>query len=343
MNGAAATGADEGAGPYRQVLEAAFEALRIESPTSFSWFGERVATLPAGAVQQLGAEAARAYLRDRLCDHLYGSFYCTGRAVPRAPDPGLAAPPGASAFIDSLSRANHGSGSRAGGWTVVRTDADGRLVVRRHELSLWVRPEEVRGAGTGPGTEVAIRMPPELLRLSPGFYVALGNEDLSAEEPIVRHYWHLDSRGGEALVAAGTRLLNAAGLPFRLKVLIDPGLYRRCDAGVLYTPKRLGAEVAGLLSRLQAAVGGHLRPGTPALTKPLGEGLGFAEDPPGGDSFGMDRCGLLAEALVRAFECGRESSAERLRMVEAVFGERGVAFERPYLNATSADEYGPVL
>jgi hypothetical protein len=340
MSGAAAAG--DGASPYRQVVETAFEALRIESPTSFSWYGETLVTLPAQAVEQVGAEAARAYLRDRLRDHLYGSFYCTGRAVPRGPDAGLGLPPAASAFIDSLSRANHGSGSRTGGWTVVRTDADGRLVVRRHQLSLWVRPEEVQGAGTGPGAEVAIRMPPELLRLSPGFYVALGNEDLAAAEPLVRHYWHLDSGGGEALVAAGTRLFNAAGLPFRLKVLIDPVLYRRCDAGVLYTPKRLRAEVAELLGPLRAAVGGHLRPGTPALTKPLGEGLGLAEDPPGGDSFGMDRCGLLAEALVRAFERGRESTAERLGLVETVFGERGVAFERPYLNAASADEYEPV-
>jgi hypothetical protein len=330
-----------GAGPYRPVVETAFEALRIEGPTSFSWYGEPTAPLPAETVEQMGAEAARAYLHDRLRELLYGSFYCTGRAVPRQSEPGVG-PLGASAFIDSLSRANQGSGSRAAGWTVVRADADGRLVVRRHALSLWVRPEEVQGPGTAPGTEVSIRMPPELLRLSPGFYVALGNQDLGGEEPLVRHYWHLDSGGGEKLVAAGTRLFNAAGLPFRLKVLIDPVLYRRCDAGVLYTPKRLRAEVAGLLSPLWAAVGAHLRPGTPALTKPLGEGLGLAEDPPGGDSFGMDRCGLLAEAMVRGFERGRESAAERLELVEQVFDERGVAFERPYLNAASTDEYEPV-
>ncbi len=328
--------------PYRQVVESAVEGLRIDTPTSFSWYGEPTAPLPAETVARMGSEAARAYLHDRLREQLYASFYCTGGAVARSADRSTARPHGASAFIDALSRANHGTGSRAGGWEVVRTEPDGRLVVRRHGLSLWVRPEEVCGRDTVPGAEVGILMPPELLRLSPGFYVALGNEDLGEDEPLVRHYWHLESRGGEALVAAGTRLLNEAGLPFRLKVAIDPTLYTRCDAGVLYTPKRLRARVAALLSPLRAAVAAYLRPGTPALTKALGEGLAVAEDPVGGDSFGMDRCGLLAEAMVRGFELGREGAAARLALVEQVFEERGVAFARPYLNADSADEYEPV-
>jgi HopA1 effector protein family len=327
--------------PYRQVVETAFEALRIETPTNFSWYGEPIAPLPAEAVEQLGAEAARAYLRDRLRDHLYGSFYCPGRAVPREFNRATARPHGASAFIDALSRANHGTGSREAGWTVVGSEGDGRIVVCRNGFSLWLRPEEVYGdAAVGGGVSVA--MPRELLRLSPGFYMALGNEELGGGEPVIRHYWHLSSSGGAALVAAGTRLLNEAGLPFRLKVLIDPGLYTRCDAGVLYTPKRLHTEVAGVLPALRAAVAEHLRPGTPALTKPLGEGLGLAEDPPGGDSFGMDRCGLLAEAMVRGAELGLQTKEERLALVERTFGERGIDLDRPYLNADSADEYEPV-
>jgi hypothetical protein len=326
---------------YRQMVETAFEALRIETPTNFSWYGEPIAPLPAEAVEQMGAEAARAYLRDRLRDHLYGSFYCTGHAVPRELNRGTARPHGASAFIDSLSRANHGTGSREVGWRVAGIEGDGRIVVRRHGLSLWVRPDEVHG-DTAVGSEVSVTMPSELLRLSPGFYMALGNEELDGEEAIVRHYWHLSAGGGAVLVAAGTRLLNEAGLPFRLKVLIDPELYTRCDAGVLYTPKRLHSEVAALLPALRAAVAEHLRPGTPALTKPLGEGLGLAEDPPGGDSFGMDRCGLLAEAMVRSVELGQQTGEQRLALVEQAFGERGVALDRPYLNADSADEYEPV-
>jgi hypothetical protein len=231
---------------------------------------------------------------------------------------------------------------------MVRAEDDGRVVVRRGGLSLWARPEEVSGApaddgGTEPrgadGAKVSVALPSELRRLSPGFYMALGDVGLDLEEPLVRHYWNLESAGGAALIAAGTGVLNQAGVPFRLKVAIEPASYDRCDAGVLYTPRRALATVAALLPTIRAAVAAHLRPGAPALTKPLAEGLGVADDPPGGDSFGLHRCGLLADGAIAAFEAGIGGGPARLAAVEARFAEAGVSFERPYLNADSVDEF----
>ncbi len=324
---------------YRQAIGAALDALRIETLTSFRWYGELSPPLPAEVVAAMSADSARVYLRERLQEELYTSFYCAGRPVPKQSQRRAMQPHAASPFVDSLSRANSGTGSCESGWTIVRAEDDGRLVVHRHGLDLWARPEEVRGSDLSPGAEVSVVLPPELLRLSPGFYMALGDEEIDFEEPIVRHYWHLSSSGGAVLIAAATRALNGAGLPFRLKVLLDPHGYSRCDAGVLYTPRRLQGEVSDLLPSLRAAVAGHLRAGTPALTKPLGEGLGVAEDPGDGDSFGMSRCRLLAEAAVRAFELGLESTQEQLPLVEQCFEAQGLAFERPYLNAGSVDEY----
>ncbi len=194
----------------------------------------------------------------------------------------------------------------------MRSEEDGRIVVRRGGLSLWARPEEVSGVpgdegGGKPrrgGSTVIVALPAELRRLSPGFYMALGDAGLDLEEPLVRHYWNLESAGGAALIAAGTGVLNEAGVPFRLKVAVEPAAYDRCDAGVLYTPRRELTTVMALLPMIRAAVAAHLRPGTPALTKPLAEGLAVADDPPGGDSFGLHRCGLLAGGAVVAFEAG---------------------------------------
>ena len=88
------------------------------------------------------------------------------------------------------------------------------------------------------------------------------------------------------------------------------------------------------------AIGGHLKPAIPALTKPLAEGLGLAEDPrPAGDSFGMHRCRLLAEAVVRAHERRPGPAQARLEDVEARFGAEGISLDRPYLNPGSADDY----
>jgi len=322
---------------HRQAVKSAFEALRIDSPTGFSWFGEPSPSLPPEVVERMGPEIARAYLCDRVQSQLYTGFYCAGRPVPpRAAHTGGRLH-GNSTFIDSLSRANRGTGSHEAGWTVLREEEDGRVVVQREGLSVWARPQDVRGGG--PGSEVSVRLPAELLRLSPGFFMALGNEEVDNDEPFVRHYWHLTSGGGVALIAAATEALNEAALPFRLKVLIDPDAYTRCDAGVLYTPRRLRKEVAELLPALRGKVAAHLRPGTPALTKPLAEGLGVAEDPAGGQSFGMDRCGILAEAMVRSSELGLEGDEERLALVARCFGDQGISFERPYLNAGSEDDY----
>lgn len=339
-----------GAGPYREAVAAALEALRIESPTDFSWCGEPSPRPAPEMTAAMPAETARAYLADQLQGRLYESFYCSGGPVPRAargPRQAHGHRPGPSPFVDELSRANRGRGSREPGWKVVRTENDGRIVVRRGGLRLWARPEEVGGGpaadgaaepGRAEGEQVSVALPPELRRLSPGFYMALGDVGLDLGEPLVRHYWNLESTGGAALIAAGTGVLNQAGVPFRLKVAIEPASYDRRDAGVLYTPRRGLATVAALLPTIRGAVAAHLRPGAPALTKPLAEGLAVADDPPDGDSFGLHRCGLLADGAIAAFERG-VAGAERLAAVEAHFEAAGVSFERPYLNADSADEF----
>jgi HopA1 effector protein family len=320
---------------YGEAVAAALGALRIESSTEFSWCGEPSPSPAPEISAAMAAETARAYLVDQVQARLYECFYCSGGPVPRRVRPPLGGRFGPSPFVDDLSRANRGRGSREPGWTVVRSEEDGRIVVRRGGLSLWARPEEVDGAGS----TVSVALPAELRRLSPGFYMALGDAGLDLAEPLVRHYWNLESAGGAALIAAGTEVLNEAGVPFRLKVAVEPAAYDRCDAGVLYTPRRALATVAGALPTIRAAVAAHLRPGTPALTKPLAEGLAVADDPPGGDSFGLHRCGLLAGGAVAAFEAGIGAGPERLAAVVAHFEESGVSFERPYLNADSVDEF----
>ena len=51
------------------------------------------------------------------------------------------------------------------------------------------------------------------------------------------------------------------------------------------------------------------------MTKALAPGLGIAEDPGEGNSFGLHRCGLIAEGLLRAREAGQASPSRRLATV----------------------------
>jgi lantibiotic modifying enzyme len=77
----------------------------------------------------------------------------------------------------------------------------------------------------------------------------------------------------------------------------------------------------------------------PAFTRLLAPGLGLAEDPGDGDSFGMHRCRLLADALVTAHEQGAHSVEARVDAVLDRFAREGINPDRPYLNPGSDDRY----
>ena len=329
---------------YRALITDALLATEVVTPTCHAWFGARSPELPDEVATVMGADSARAYLVYNLQARLYSDFYCAGRARPPLDEPGLTQFLGSPAFVQELSAANTGRYAREAGWTVVREDG-GAVVVTRGGLSLWVSPVEVSladGAGVSPGAEVAVLMPNELLRLSPGFYMALGEAEFPADgaAPVNRFYWNLRREGAARLVAQLTGALNERELTFRLKVVNDPARYSRCDAGVLYTLKEQYDEVSGVVAEAYAGAAATLKPATPALTRELAPGLGFAEDPGSSlTSFGMSRCQLLADGIVRAAELGAREPEERLAVVEERFTEEGLDLRVPYLNPESADSY----
>jgi hypothetical protein len=329
---------------YRQLLAQALAATEVVSSTSHVWFGARSQGLPAETEQLMDAGSARAYLLYNLQMQLYADFYCAGGPRPRLESPVVAPLPGASPFVHSLSGANVGRGAREPGWTLVREDA-GALVVTRDGLTLWVAPAEIYpadGASIAPGAPVGVLMPKELLRLSPGFYMALGDAEFPVDgsEPVVRFYWNLRSDGAPALIGLLTHRLNAERLAFRVKVVSDPGQYSRCDAGVLYTLQSDYDRVSAVVAETYSAIAAALKPATPALTKQLAPGLGLAEEP-GGQmvSFGMSRCRLLAEAVAAAAERGIRDAEQQLEAVSERFAREGIDLDTPYLNPGSADRY----
>jgi hypothetical protein len=324
---------------YRLLVAEALDAVRVTSATQFSWYGACGPVLPPEVESGMDAQTARRYLVYALQAHLYTSFYCPGSARVRQSARQTQPQPGFTPFVQALSAANAGTGSREARWRVVRR-TDGQVVVARNGLTLWARPDEVVGPAE-PGAEVTVLLPKELLRLSPGFYMALGNAGLDPDgAAIVRLYWNLRSEGATTLVSLLTAALNQDALRFRLKVVNDPDGYSRCDAGVLYIERGDYDRAAEIVTATYPAIARYLKPAVPALTKPLADGLGLAEDPgPDNDSFGMHRCQLIADAVIQAREHGAGPAGARLSDVEARFGEEGLSLDRPYLNPRSADDY----
>lgn len=327
---------------HRRHVEEAIRAISIHSPAAYSWFGKPSARLPAKLRCALTPQEARNCLLYELTSRLYSDFYIRAGPTPRRLEADNFLQTGLTPFVAELSAANSGSGYWEDGWQV-RTVGDSTAGVSRGDLLMWARLQDcmvAQGNPIGPDKAVHVRFPKEFLGMSPGFYMALGDMPLSVDvgQILVRVYWNLVADGAVSFVRIATRLLNGAGLPFRLKVLRDRALFSRCDAAVIYILKSDYQTAAEALSTVYADVGMHLKLGSPVFTKRLAPGVGLAEDPGVGESFGQNRCRLVADAVIRAYELGKKSVGERLQVVADRFAEDGISLTEPFLNPGSKDD-----
>jgi hypothetical protein len=185
----------------------------------------------------------------------------------------------------------------------------------------------------------SLRRPKELFNSSPGFYMALGDREPAPQSRIVRLYFDVSPSAAVGLTREITGRFNADGLAFRLKVLNDVGAFTRCDCMVLYVGQEDFPDVRCVLEGLYPSLESRLRGRTPALTRVLAPGIGLAEDPPGGQSFGLHRCALVADGLIDAWEAKASNSGERLAIVAAHFEREGVDIDAPYRGAASSADY----
>ena len=328
---------------YDSQLRGVIRATTIHLPTTYSWFGRRFYELPKGVKRALTPTTARNYLVFTLQSQLYNNFYCKGLAVSMRSEQINFPVWGTTPFVEELSTANSGEGCWADGWEA-RTLRDDEIVVHNEGLELRARVEDCltpAGVSIAPGVPLSLRFPKEFLALSPGFYMALSNKEFSREDSqrLVRFYLNTTAKGAVQFMQSATSVLNKVHLPFKLKVLNDPARFTRCDATVLYVRKSDYGQVVKILANIYGELVTHLKQGTPAFTKTLVAGLGLAEDPARGLSFGMHRCNLLAEGIIRAFEQGKKAETDRLRVVTDCFTESGINPEKPFLNPDSSDDY----
>jgi hypothetical protein len=327
----------------REQIEAAVEATEILSPTTYAWFGHASPSLLPRIMRSMSSRSARDYLLYWLQEQLYVDFYCQGFATPTAEEDALPMQSATTPFLEALSSANAGTGCRENDWEILAIE-ECAVLARKDGLEVWAWMADCYvppGHDLDAGTRIGLRLPKEYLNLSPGFYVALGNRELphDGSDTLVRVYWHLTPDGAAAFLRSATTRLNDARLPFRLKVLRDPSLYTRCDAGVVYTLKRDFRCVSKIMAEVYGEVSDTLRPSVPAFTKYLAPGLGLAEDPGGGQSFGEHRCQLLADALISAYESGVLSTRKRMHVVFKHFEQIGLSLDAPFLNPGSQDQY----
>jgi hypothetical protein len=317
--------------PIHSDLEETLDAAEVVSPTRYTLLGTPRDVPDANADEQTsGLEAA-------LAVDLYQRLYLRpGAAAATPPADDL----GRRDLVAALSAANSGRGTWESGWSVRRFEDGGRrIAVAREGLVFWVDSNGLRvpGGALRPGAACRVRVDKEMRNLVPGFYVALGDAEEDRDdpgddsEPLVRYYWHLTCESAAPLVREAATRLNAAVVPFVLKVRNDPAGFRRADAGVLFVRRRYLGRLGDTIEQVHAAVAAGLRPEVPLFTMWLGHGLAMAEDPGGGQSFGQHRCGLAARALWRSFLRGDVGLEARARTMADAFLEIGLDPARPFL------------
>ena len=315
---------------YELQIAEVLAAAVVRSPTRFAWKGRLNPAIDAPLEVEMDARARRRHLTEALADRFRRSWFCHGRAIPAQPA-GSGMFTADQALLRALSAANTGRGTWQPGWTVERLDGDVAVssdgALRTRVPIADCRPVD---GPLRPGAAIAVRLPKELPFHSPGFNLMLGDADLPDGVEQVRVYWHVVEIGATRVVRMLTSRLNADDVPFELKVATHPLELHRCDAAVLYLSVEHFHATRATLAAIASDATAYLRPRIPALTLELAPGVGLAEGTRDAVSFGTHRCGLIAEAVVRAHEQGLTRPAARLAMVADRFAEAGVALDAPY-------------
>lgn len=253
-------------------------------------------------------------------------------------------------FYDQLHKSNKGSGYFDAGWKILQEESQNTFLVKKVGLKLYIeRDKHLSSKEKSPeiGDLVKIKLPKN--RIQNGFYVAVGNEGFSSrektgiEDTIVRIYFNITPKGAIFIMNELTEELNKKEIPFSFKVLYNPKDYKRHDSGVLYFDKQNYLKVKEILKDIYQNNEQNFKSGIPLFTLELAQGLGLAEEPnhrfSEQESFGLNRCQIIANGLLKARYEGNDSPQERMSAIKEQFAKLGISLQRTYLNPESEDIY----
>lgn len=318
----------------------------------------------ASRFQQLPLELQHKYLNAQLSSFLYGIYYNGSMRTALAADAetddlklyqnlennsvlGVDL-----VFYDRLHNSNSGTGYFDQGWQVVR-QADGDLIVTKGGLTLHVQPSHLplEQQAAQVGETVAIRLPRN--RVQNGFYLAVGNlnlhevsHSLDADSLIVRIYFNLTPEGAVVLMHDLTQSLNQQAIPFNFKALYNPADYNRYDSAVLYFRRQDYAAIRAVLQSIYTEKQSYFKDAVPLFTKVLAPGLSLAEEPQQKfseqESFGTNRCQIIANGLLDAWKSGNDTPSARMASICHHFNQAGLELASCYLNPNAQDIYTPL-
>jgi hypothetical protein len=246
----------------------------------------------------------------------------------------------------ALAAANNSRDRWVSDWRISHVFASGQIAAHRYGVQRVFWPgefisAEAAGGPPQPGATVNVLWKGGSAAAQPGFYFSYGETipDQIDEYPLVRFYMNIRPGGAARILEYLGRTLNRFRIPFRYKCLSKVDLYPRADAGVLYIGRRFYNVCSELMSDMHKKIGSELGANVPLFSLYLSPGIGLAEDPGTGESFGMNRCRIVAQGIADAFSKNLHSAEGRLKTVEDRFKAVGLDLQRPHLNPGSSNEY----
>jgi hypothetical protein len=354
-------------GQLLDVLQDIVQKVQIKSDFSIHHPDYKPLELPVEVVerfQTMPAQMQQKYLSLQLRSFLYGIYYNGSMRSSLALDGEennlpldlenntvLGVDVG---FYERLHESNCGEGYFDSGWAVIREEIDGSVAVTKGGLRLHIQRNKHLQAveqAAVVGDSVAILLPKN--RVQNGFYVAVGNlgygriEDTKNQLITVRIYFNLTPEGSVVVMRDLTQQLNELAICFSFKVLYNPQDYGRHDSGVLYFDKRDYEAVWEVLQVVYRKNKVHFYSEIPLFTMQVAPGLGLAEEPDQKfaeqESFGMNRCQIVANGLLKTWYQGDNSIDGRIQSICEQFYTLGIDLKRVYLNAGSEDIYKYLL
>ena len=313
--------------------------VKILSAVSLS-FGGNICSLPEDQ-QEHSAQ------RSAMIQHLGRELYlnCYSRHF-KGPATDVASTAANGGFINELSAANSSREYLNRGWQILSVMPTGHYVAGKNGLTRilfageFISHNDFKGP-VEEGASISIFCQKESRTMHPGFYYVFGEVlgDQQEDRGLLRFYWNIQADGAVSLVRLITERLNRFQVPFRFKVVNNPNGFDRSDAAILYVNQRYYRPVAELIGEVQQKLSAHLDSHTPLFSKQLAPGLGLAEEPTTGESFGQQRCRILAEALWNIYDENLTEDVTQLNEIRKQLELNGIDADLPYLNAGSTGDY----
>lgn len=223
------------------------------------------------------------------------------------------------------------------GWNIVAIGNAGEIFVEKDEFSRWALPGQYQAQTLAVGHEAVLIVQSGSGQIQQGYFHAFGAslEWQFEKEQLIRFYFNVDSSHAVDSFSTLAARLDKCCIPFQLKSPTHISGYARVDAMVLFVPRRFFQIVRYIVK----GSGIKTLDGTPAFCKKLSKGIALAEDPGNGESFGMHRCRLVAEALKIAWARSEGRTDEVRIAIESHFERSGLTISAPFLNAGSIDLY----